>query len=271
MIGVIQVLFPSNGSGRILGEDGQHYDFEKSDYSEISAIYKGLEVNFEPLNSFAKGITVLQNLESKTPVTTKTSAGIPTSTTETENFIYRLPGSGKWLWIYLGAYILQVLLITQTVSFDWRNPIYAHLIRILLFYYCYRCTKFTWDQLRSQGGSISTNGIIARILIPIYNLYGIPNLFYRWAKEFNTINQNSNLRMPLMPVGFSVLTGITTVLFLLTFNETSWNLLISFYNQEPELGAIATLVAMLLGLSHIVTLAVYGHMSIRRAIAIKEL
>ncbi len=118
MTGTVLVVFGSNGSGRILGEDNQYYDFNTSDYSDV--LKKGFQVQFEPHNSFAKRIAILPQMKSRTEASLSPNEHFSSSTADSNNFVQRLPGSGGWLWNYIGAYTLQILFVTQTIPSGWR-------------------------------------------------------------------------------------------------------------------------------------------------------
>ena len=118
MTGTVLVVFGSNGSGRILGEDNQYQDFNTSDYSDV--LKKGFQVQFEPHNSFAKRIAILPQMKSRTEASLSPNEHFSSSTADSNNFVQRLPGSGGWLWNYIGAYTLQILFVTQTIPSGWR-------------------------------------------------------------------------------------------------------------------------------------------------------
>ena len=50
-------------------------------------------------------------MKSRTEASLSPNEHFSSSTADSNNFVQRLPGSGGWLWNYIGAYTLQILFV----------------------------------------------------------------------------------------------------------------------------------------------------------------
>lgn len=255
MNGTVDVVFQSNGSGRIIAEDGMRYDFEKSDCPPGLTLRKGMQVEFIASGTDARSIT----LGNSQPSVNSTGANPKSGDSQNDSNLQRdLPGSGYWLPIFIIGFLVQGFLPDDP-------PIYSILGAVILNIYCFTKVQLVWEKLGKFGNGLSTGSILARTLIPIYNLYGIPNLYYRWATEFNSVNERRNLAMAKMPIGLSLaagighllITGLSSNTFLRTLEQTAY--------RDPDAAEAMFIFIGLMSIAQITLQAAYGHMALKRA------
>ena len=243
MNGTVDVVFQSNGSGRILAEDGMRYDFEKSDHPPGITLRKGMQVEFIPSGTDARSISLGNSQPSVNPTSPQNKSH---GSQNNSNLERDLPGSASWIPTNIGFVIFGFI-----AGFFGSLELLGLGLLINVIYIMNRI-HHNFSILHSAGGSHGGGLAIGLLFIPYINLLWAAYLYSKWAKEFNRINQRNNWQFPEMPEWIGPLAGVLFVC----------QLIFSF--AAPELSAI-----LLLG--HFVAQVCYGHMSIRRAIAIKDL
>ena len=109
MKGTIEESYDSTGAGRIVGEDGLHYDFTKTDFSGSFKAEPGAKVEFEPSGGHATSVSLIESQSS----ITEDSAQFPSE----ENQGNSLPGSGTWLAVMIPMIILDGVLWFYSAKF----------------------------------------------------------------------------------------------------------------------------------------------------------
>lgn len=243
MNGTVDVVFQSNGSGRILAEDGMRYDFEKSDHPPGITLRKGMQVEFIPSGTDARSITLGNSQPSVNPTSPQNKSR---GTQNNSNLERDLPGSASWIPMNVGLGLFSI--IAGLSESEW---LFGLVILVNLIYIMNRI-HHNFSILHSAGGSISGGIAIGLLFIPLFNIFWVVRLYYKWPREFNRINQLHNWQYPEMPEWIGHAAGLLFVLQVFA------------PNVSPEFFGFIML-------GQIFAQVCYGHMSIRRAIAIKDL
>ena len=118
---------------------------------------------------------------------------------------------------------------------------------------------FAWRQVRRFGaGHLSTAGSVARAVIPIYQIYGIPSLYMRITDELNEIHGRAESGIPKIDKRFAVAAGLLHIALLLSTNAISNDFYIEAMANPVSLYGSTVLIALL-------TQTAFGHMVLQRA------
>lgn len=242
MNGTVDVVFQSNGSGRIIAEDGMRYDFEKSDCPPGLTLRKGMQVEFIASGTDARSITLGNSQPSVNPTSPQNKSH---GSQNNSNLERDLPGSASWIPTNVGLGIFGFI-----AGFSGSQELLVLVVLINAIYIMNRI-HHNFSILHSAGGSHSGGLAIGLLFIPYINVLWAAYLYPKWAKEFNRINQRNNWHFPEMPEWIGPLASALFV----------FQLIFAFVSLE---------ISGFFMLGHIGAQVCYGHMSIRRAIAIKE-
>ena len=259
MKGTIEDFFDSKGTGQIVGEDGLRYDFTKTDFSGSFKAEPGAKVEFEPSGGHATSVRLI---DSQSAIT-EDSAQFPSE----ENQGNSLPGSGTWLAVMIPMIILDGVLWFYSAKFaeDFEYSWIVYFgINLVVVAYIFNRTMFAWEQVGRFGGrSLTAVDVIARAVIPVYQIYGTLSLHMRITDELNQIHDRVGSGAPKIAPWFAVITGILNlgVLFhMLSVNDE----IIRFSFASGEIFGPLMLVQL-------VTQTAFGHMVLQRAIYLERM
>lgn len=260
MKGTIEDSYEPTGAGRIVGDDGFRYDFEKSDCLGSFESKPGMNVEFEPSGGRATSVRLTD------PHVAISNGTAPASSGEVQRS--NKPGSESWLFVMipfviffrLSSFYLEE--IDFTFEFFW--IVYVVLNLGVQFYILNRMI-FAWGQVRRFGGEhLSTAGIIARAIIPFYQIYGIPSLYARMTDELNEIHGRLKSGFPKIDKGFAVAAGLLTLAGHLYTNAISDEFYVEAMADPVSFYASFIMIGML-------AQTAFGHMALKRAIYLERM
>ena len=260
MKGTIEDSYDSTGAGRIVGEDGLRYDFEKSDCLGSFESKSGMNVEFEPSGGRATSVHLTD------PDVSTSNGTAPSSSGEIQRS--NKPGSESWLFVMIPFAVFFRLSsfyfeeINLTLEYFW--IVYVVLILGVQFYILNRMI-FAWGQVRRFGGEhLSTAGIIARAIIPFYQIYGIPSLYARMTDELNEIHGRLKSGFPKIDKGFAVAAGLLHLAGHLYTNAISDEFYFETMADPFSFYASVIMIGMLAQIA-------FGHMVLQRAICLERM